>query len=134
MTLKEKGICKMGDRGAIKIVYDCEHPVYFYTHWEGSNLPIIVKRALAKQKRWDDEAYFARIVFCELVKNDIEDSTGFGISPYLIESEYPIIEINCAEQEIRFIDQDDENSEIFKWSFEEYLATETGLILREHKK
>lgn len=70
----------MGDRGNI-IVKDDESTVYLYTHWTGSDLPIVIKAALQRGKdRWDDGAYLARILFCELVKGDEMETTGFGIS------------------------------------------------------
>lgn len=70
----------MGDRGNI-IVKDGESKVYLYTHWTGSELPEVLKSALRRGKsRWDDGQYLARIIFCEMVKGQEMDETGFGIS------------------------------------------------------
>jgi hypothetical protein len=70
----------MGDRGNI-IVKDGESTVYLYTHWSGSDLPDVVAAALERGKdRWDDGSYLARILFCEMVKGNEMDTTGFGIS------------------------------------------------------
>ena len=65
----------MGDRG--NIIVD---GVYLYSHWTGSQLPSILQEALKKQWRWDDGSYLTRIIFCEMVKDDIDGETGYGIS------------------------------------------------------
>ncbi len=56
-----------------------EEGVYLYQHYDGYNLPNVVKSALSKGQRWDDSEYLARIIFCEMVKSDIGGSTGYGI-------------------------------------------------------
>ena len=73
----------MGDRGNLILHYEEGNKIYFYTHWSGSALPKILKKALKRGKdRWNDEPYLSRILFCEMVKDDISGNTGFGISPY----------------------------------------------------
>lgn len=70
----------MGDRGNI-IVKDRESTVYLYTHWTGSDLPETIREALKRGKdRWNDGSYLARILFCEMVKGEEMENTGFGIS------------------------------------------------------
>jgi len=70
----------MGDRGNI-IVKDGKSEVFLYSHWTGSDLPEVLKSALKRGKgRWDDGQYLARIIFCEMVKGNEMDETGFGIS------------------------------------------------------
>jgi len=72
----------MGDRGNIVVKERGQPPVYLYTHWRGSELKAILRRALAKHWRWDNAPYLARIIFCEMVKGQEDDETGFGISTY----------------------------------------------------
>ncbi|QDP57889.1 MAG: hypothetical protein Unbinned1693contig1002_33 [Prokaryotic dsDNA virus sp.] len=69
----------MGDRGNIIVKYN-EDIVYLYTHWGGSELYDVLKRALSRKERWNDPSYLTRIIFCEMVKDDVEGSTGYGIS------------------------------------------------------
>lgn len=69
----------MGDRGNI-IVKDVDSTVYLYTHWTGSRIPAIVRKALKRGERWEDGAYLARILFCELLEGDLTGSMGYGIS------------------------------------------------------
>jgi hypothetical protein len=71
----------MGDRGNIVIEDAEQKPILFlYTHWTGSDLPKIVQAALIRGKeRWTDPSYLNRILFSELIKNDVLDLTGYGI-------------------------------------------------------
>lgn len=70
----------MGDRGNI-IVCDRDDTVYLYTHWYGSELHNILKSALARGvSRWNDFQYLTRIIFCEMIKDDVMGTTGFGIT------------------------------------------------------
>jgi hypothetical protein len=69
----------MGDRANVKVTGAGD--VFLYTHWYGSELPETLRTALARGiGRWNDPAYLARIIFCEMVKGHEMDSTGYGIS------------------------------------------------------
>lgn len=73
----------MGDRANIHVVEERGGDLYFYTHWEGTELPRTLAAALARGRgRWGDEAYLSRIIFCEMVRVDTLSETGFGISTY----------------------------------------------------
>lgn len=62
----------MGNRGNIKVQYQEGQPIYFYTHWSGSTINSIVRKALKRgQDRWEDESYLARIIFSELIKDEL---------------------------------------------------------------
>lgn len=61
-------------------VYFPETKIYLYQHYDGYNLPNTVRDALKRGKdRWDDPEYLARIVFCEMIRDDIDVTTGYGI-------------------------------------------------------
>lgn len=71
----------MGDRAQV-IVKSDKNKVYLYSHWDGVGLIQIVQRAMSSERgrrRWDDGPYLARIIFSEMIKNDIDGETGFGI-------------------------------------------------------
>jgi len=69
----------MGDRANIKVTGAGD--VYLYTHWNGEELPQILKQALIRGRdRWGDPSYLARIIFCEMVNGQEKDTTGYGIS------------------------------------------------------
>lgn len=74
--------------------------VHLYTHWAGSSLAKVVRRALARQQRWDDESYLARIIFCEMVKKDIKGETGFGISHQVGDGDDRIITLDSSTGQI----------------------------------
>jgi hypothetical protein len=94
----------MGDRGQIKI-----GGVYLYTHWDGGAIEETLRQALLRgQDRWDDEPYLARIIFCEMVKDDIKGTTGYGISSDFQDNEYPMPVVNVDTQTIDIYDVEGE--------------------------
>jgi hypothetical protein len=104
----------MGSRANIQVLYEDGTSVYFFTHWEGSTLPEVLKDALVRgQTRWDDETYLARIIFSEMVKDDIEGTMGFGISTYPADdAQFYILLVNMKEQTVS------QNGQT--WTFEDY--------------
>lgn len=93
----------MGDRANVKIVYTNGSKIYFYTHWGGEVLPNKVAKAIQRNQRWDDEAYLARIIFCQMISAEQHDAeTGFGISPYICDNNRPIIVVDMGKQTVRF--------------------------------
>ncbi len=126
----------MGDRGNIKLVQRSrrdEEPqaIYLYTHWGGSDLPVTLRQALERGRdRWGDDAYLARIIFCEMVRDRWADTSGFGISIYTPDNEHPVLEVDADEKRIRLLSWSGYNaglgSAYAEWSFEEYLAADPG--------
>lgn len=107
----------MGDRRNVIIKYNNSKEVYFYTHWGGIGLPITVRDALERGKdRWGDATYLARIIFSEMIKDEVKELTGYGIAPFELDTEYNgrdvIIDTN-AQQVI--IGQQ-------HWSYQEFLT------------
>lgn len=93
----------MGDRGNIAIQYEGNKAkrVYFYTHWKGSDMSKIVAAALERGKgRWGDDSYLARVIFCELVKDDVEGETGYGISLDAGDNEHPFLVVDLESQTV----------------------------------
>ena len=102
----------MGDRGNIKVVDDTgEGAIYLYTHWGGSEVKTIAANALARGRdRWDDPAYLAGIIFCEMVPEKMfQDATTLGmrvgISTYVCDNEHPIVVVDHKRQEVHFESQ-----------------------------
>lgn len=96
----------MGDRGNIIIEkdgQDFKHQVVFYTHFSGSELPLIVRNALIRgRSRWDDSSYLARVIFSELVKDDIDGLTGYGISTEIGDGGDQIVSVFIQQQRVTF--------------------------------
>jgi hypothetical protein len=90
----------MGDRGNVVLTYEQGGKIYFYTHWQGSNLREIVRQALIRGKsRWDDEPYLSRIILSEMVKDNVLEETGYGIAPYEMDSG-ALVKINLKERSV----------------------------------
>ena len=91
----------MGDRGNIVVVNRGKR-IYLYTHWRGSDIVNIAKRALGRHQRWSDPAYLTRIIFCEMIDGDVKGETGYGISTELGDNSHPILVVDCDKQEVYF--------------------------------
>lgn len=73
----------MGDRRNIIVEFDEKHSVALYSHWDGSTMREVLARALSRgRSRWTDDAYLARIIFCEMVAGEEMGETGYGIEPF----------------------------------------------------
>lgn len=118
----------MGDRG--NIVMKQRKPkdsfLYFYTHYSGSDIASITQNALKRGKdHWSDEQYLARIVFCELVKDDIEGTHGFGISTYMGDNEHDFIVLDAEKQTVSCVREGDPAATPKKsWSFEQFVKVD----------
>jgi len=109
----------VGDRSNVKIAYESGAMIGFYTHWGGTELPTIVQTALKRGKpRWDDEAYLARIIFSEMIKDEVNELTGFGIYPgdHEYDEEHKTIFVNIKEQTVII--------GCLSWTFEDYIKEE----------
>lgn len=73
----------MGDRGQVKIIGTSEGSsteLYFYTHWCATSLENFVSDALNRGRgRWNDSEYLNRIIFSEMIKDEVMSDIGFGI-------------------------------------------------------
>jgi len=107
----------MGDRGQIRLVSEGSPDIYFYTHWEATELPEIVANALARGRgRWGDDEYLNRIIFSEMIKDDVMSETGFGIGTAEHGDVWRVVTVNHDAKTV-------EVSEIDKvWSFEDYVV------------
>ncbi len=117
----------MGDRGQV-FMQQGKRPdgspdgFYIYTHWAGCDLPNAVHAALARKERWDDEEYFARIVFDAIVKHD-NGTTGYGIGTDVHgDVEYPVLVIDCQAQKIHRTKAGRGDTPQKSWTFAEFLA------------
>jgi hypothetical protein len=74
----------MGDRAHIHVIQgEGGQGIFLYTHWGGYKIKDDIKRALRRgSDRWTDPEYFARILFDAMKGDDVESTTGFGISAW----------------------------------------------------
>lgn len=109
----------MGDRANIKIVSREGGDIYFYTHWAGTELLQTLQNAMKKAKndnRLDDDMYLNRIIFCEMIKNHVLNTTGYGISPYVGDGDDRIITVNHNQKIIQYKED--------TWTFDFFLELE----------
>lgn len=115
----------MGDRSNVVIMGNgTEAGIRIYTHSFGSDLPKMVQKALKLAKpRWDDTAYFTRMVFDNLLvqAGDHGSEYGWGLYPYtgendLYEEEHDTIYLTTGSKTVKIGK--------FAWSFENYLKQE----------
>jgi hypothetical protein len=90
----------MGDRVTVA-VQDQGERVYLYGHWSGYEMPETLRVALARRERWDDPPYLTRIIFSTMTAGSEKDATGFGISTWPQDYEYPLLVVDCDKQEVR---------------------------------
>lgn len=96
----------MGDRANVAVVQHDGSRVYLYTHWGGYGLPVTVREALATDRgrgRWADEAYLARIIFCQMLGDpeELTGETGFGISTHICDNDgYMVIVVDTKKREV----------------------------------
>ena len=106
----------MGDRANVNVkASEDDKGVFLYTHWSGTELPVILKRALAKRWRWGDDQYLARIIFDEMIGDRQGNETGYGISSYCGDGNSRVLVVDTKSQSVSFDDK--------SWTFEEYIST-----------
>lgn len=95
----------MGDRAQVEFITEGKS-IYFYTHWDASELENKVIKAMERGKeRHNDPEYLSRIIFCEMVqKDDILKITGYGIGLYKYEDR--VITVNCDTKKVTFFNGD----------------------------
>ena len=93
----------MGNRGNIILDYGKDQTIGFYTHWDGGYLKEVIQDALKKGvDRWNDPSYLARIIFSELIKEDVDGTTGYGIYPgiWSMDNENPIVYVKFETYQV----------------------------------
>lgn len=110
----------MGDRGNIVVQEAVGKRVYLYTHWRGSEIKSVVQLALQRHQRWNDPAYLARIIFCQLLApGDLKGETGYGISATIGDNGYPVVVVDCERQRVYFEHEDGTRDGTWERSFNE---------------
>ena len=103
----------MGDRGNIVIIDGWQDKkekapsqVWLYTHWGGSTIASVVRDALAKNQRWNDGQYLARIVYDVLLDGQHSDATGFGITDRMCDNEHKIVVVDTSQQLVVIVERE----------------------------
>jgi len=107
----------MGDRGQVRLVSEGSPDIYLYTHWGATELPEVVANALARGKgRWGDDEYLNRIIFTEMIKDDVMSETGFGIGTAEHGDVWRVVTVNHDSKTVE-VTQFEKT-----WSFDDYVT------------
>ena len=75
--------------------------IYLYSHWGGGNLMAILRSALIRGKpRWHDRAYLNRIIFSEMIKEEVLEETGYGLSNFICGEDNPTIVVDAENNTV----------------------------------
>lgn len=102
----------MGARTVFEL-QDNNGSVFLYSHWGGDDKIFDAANALAKsQPRWEDTTYGMRMFISQIIGNDWQSETGYGISaknvfeeqyaPMIIDFETQVITFDESEQMLSF--------------------------------
>jgi len=104
----------MGDRANILVKEDEKNSgVYLYSHWNGTNLPRTLQRALSKKWQWDDAQYLSRIIFDCMTEHCHGEEGGYGITSGVWDGEGRIVKVKVTEQEVSIGSK--------TWTFDEFI-------------
>lgn len=116
----------MGDRGNIVVVHHVGAKkikrIFLYTHWAGTEIASTLQTALQRKQRWDDEAYLTRIIFCEMIGDDIKGETGFGIGGECVDNEHNVLVVDCAKQTVGVSEDRDAKKIVRRVTFDGFIA------------
>lgn len=127
----------MGTRANIGIEQWGGKVVYLYTHWSGDSTPEMLRKALARRKRWDDPSYLARIIFDAMTEDDHGSETGFGIDALpATDANRPLLMVHPGEAPTVTMHPGREpNAPPLKtWTFEEFLETGADAFTSQEAK
>jgi hypothetical protein len=88
----------MGDRSNIVVQEADGSRIFLYGHWMGEDSINVTRDVLALRDRWSDSPYLTRMLFEKMIEGSFDKTTGFGISTYMCDNEYPIIVLEPSTQ------------------------------------
>ena len=94
------------------------HAINLYSHWGGESGHQDLARALEKaEPRWKDISYGIKIAICQIIGEDWESETGYGLSvDTLGEEEYDTLIVDFPNQTV--------SDGTFTWNFETFVKEE----------
>ena len=109
----------MGDRGQVELVMS-EGSIFLYTHWGAEGLPWVVAKALDRgRSRWDDDEYLNRIIFSQMIKDEVMEETGYGISLGERGDTWRLVRVDYNDSTITVVDNGHSGPEL---TFDEFVS------------
>jgi hypothetical protein len=104
--------------------------VYLYTNSLGHKLPKILQKALLRGKsKWGNTNVLTRVIFSEMIQNDVLGNDGFSISTQISDNDHLILAVNDQKEIVGICG---ESGRCYKrWNFEKYLNIEESRMTWE---
>ena len=102
----------MGDRANFGFVQSNGETIVLYGHWAGYNMLGKLADAVIKARpRWNDESYATRIVISQLIGDQWNMETGWGLSVnQLQDNEHKIAIVDFKQQTFSLHEEDERNN------------------------
>jgi hypothetical protein len=102
----------MGDRANFGFVQSNGETIVLYGHWAGYNMLGKLADAVIKARpRWNDESYATRIVISQLIGDQWNMETGWGLSVNQIQdNEHKIAIVDFKQQTFSLHEEDGRNN------------------------
>ena len=99
----------MGDRANFVFVQDNKETVVLYGHWAGHNmLSNLANAVFVARPRWEDPSYATRIAISQIIRDDWNMETGFGLYVNEIgDNEHKIAIVDWVQQTFSLHEEDD---------------------------
>ena len=98
----------MGDRANFGFVQPNGNTIVLYGHWAGHQmLGRLADAVIAARPRWNDTAYATRIAISQLIKDDWNSETGWGLHVNEIaDNEHKIAIVDFSQQTFSLHEED----------------------------
>jgi hypothetical protein len=109
----------MGNRATLTIIpnFKGAPAIEIYAHWAGvEGLTDALQTALSKRERWDDCTYLSRIIFCAVVADDINGTTGYGLRAVAQDQIDSDLIVDISNQEVSL-----NGNDTFSLTFDEFV-------------
>jgi hypothetical protein len=91
----------MGDRANFGFRQEDDSIIFLYGHWAGEGMMSTLANAIAKARpRWGDESYATRICISQIIGDQWDQETGWGISTTFGDNEHSVPIVNWQDQAV----------------------------------
>jgi hypothetical protein len=97
----------MGDRANFGFRQEDGSIIFLYGHWAGEGMLNTLATAIHKARpRWTDESYATRICISQIIGNEWNEETGWGISTTFGDNEHSVPIVNWQDQAVSLYEAD----------------------------
>lgn len=120
----------MGDRTNTIFRMADGSDIVLYQHWGGDQMMHHLATALdAARSRWTDESYATRIIISNLIGDNWQSETGYGLSTSIMDNEHSIPVVDFSDNTVALYEFDFETGysmyvlkdQKFRMPFEEFV-------------